>query len=89
MKPINSLSWSVWAGREARPEEEIATRQSVKLSFDRKNEQLTRRLDALGPDLKRDVSELIGHLRTGDVDLAAEAEAAFNGTSNGVIDTTG
>ncbi|XAP78527.1 hypothetical protein ABC955_01740 [Citromicrobium bathyomarinum] len=76
-------------GNETRPEEEIAARRSLEATFAKRHEELTRRLDAVDPGLQTDVSELIEHLRTGDVDFAAEAQAAIGGTSNEIVETTG
>lgn len=76
-------------GNETRPEEEIAARRSLEAAFARKYEELTRRLNALDPDLQSDVSELIEHLRTGDVDFAAVAQAAIGGTSSNITEAAG
>ena len=35
------------------------------------------------------MSELIAHLRTGDVDFAAEAQAAIGGTSSNIAEAAG
>ena len=76
-------------GNETRPEEEIAARMSLEAAFASKYEELTRRLDACDPALQRDVAELIEHLRTGDVDLAAEAQAAIGGTASNIAEAAG
>lgn len=57
--------------------------------FARKYEELTRRLNAFDQALQSDVSELIEHLRTGDVDFAAEAQAAIGGMPNEIVEATG
>lgn len=76
-------------GNETRPEEEIAARRSLEAAFERKYEELTRRLNAFDQALQSDVSELIEHLRTGDVDFAAEAQAAIGGTSSNIAEAAG
>lgn len=76
-------------GNETRPEEEIAARRNLEAAFARKYEELTRRLYALGPALQSDVSELIGHLRTGEIDFAADAQAAIGGTPNEIVEAMG
>jgi hypothetical protein len=76
-------------GTGARPEEEIAARQSLETVFARKNEELTRRLDVFDPGLQTDVSGLVEHLRTGDIDFVAAAQAAIGGTSNEIVEATG
>ena len=76
-------------GNETRPEEEIAARRSLEAAFERKYEELTRRLNAFDQALQSDVSELIEHLRTGDVDFAAEAQAAIGGTSSKIAEAAG
>src|SRR3546814_3359583 len=68
-------------GNETRHEEEIAARRSLEATFAKRHEELTRRLNAFDQALQSDVSELIEHLRTGEVDFAAEAQAAIGGTS--------
>lgn len=74
-------------GNETRPEEEIAARRSLEAAFERKYEELTQRLNDQA--LKSDVSELIDHLRTGDVDFAAEAQAAIGGNSSKIAEAAG
>ncbi|RVJ23785.1 hypothetical protein CN184_11520 [Sinorhizobium medicae] len=76
-------------GNETRPEEEVVARRSLEATFARKYEELTRRLDAYDQVLQSDVSELIEHLRTGDVDFAAEAQAAIGGTSSNIAEAAG
>lgn len=76
-------------GNETHPEEEVAARQSLEATFARKYEELTRRLNAFDQALQSDVSELIEHLRTGDVDFAAEAQAAVGGTSSSIAEAAG
>lgn len=76
-------------GNETRPEEEIIARRSLEATFTRKYEELTRRLNAFDSTLQSDVSELIEHLRTGDVDFAAEAQAAIGGTSSDIAEAAG
>ena len=73
-------------GIKTRPEEEITARQSLETAFSRKHEELTRRLDALDTGLQTAISELIEHLRTGDVDLAAEAQATIDGVSSHIVE---
>ena len=76
-------------GNENRPEEEVAARRSLEATFARKYEELTRRLNAFDQALQSDVSELIEHLRTGDVDFAAEAQAAIGETSSNIAEAAG
>jgi hypothetical protein len=76
-------------GTETRPEEEIAARRSLEATFARKYEELTRRLNAFDLALQSDVSELIEHLRTGDIDFAAEAQAAVGGASSNIAEAAG
>ncbi|MBB4010682.1 hypothetical protein [Allorhizobium taibaishanense] len=76
-------------GDETRPEEEIAARRSLEAAFERKYEELTRRLNAFDQVLQSNVSELIEHLRIGDVDFAAEAQAAIGGTSSNIAEAAG
>lgn len=76
-------------GNETRPEEEIAARRSLEAAFTRKYEELSRRLNDFDPALQSDVFELIEHLRTGDVDFAAEAQAAISGTSSNIAEAAG
>lgn len=76
-------------GNESRPEEEIAARRSLEAAFARRHEELTRRLNAFDPALQSDVSELIEHLRTGDVDFATEAQAAIGGTPSNIAEAAG
>lgn len=76
-------------GNETRPEEEIATHKSLDAAFARKYEELTQQINACDPTLQSDVSELIESLRTGDVDLAAEAQAAIGGASSNIAEAAG
>ena len=76
-------------GNETRPEEEVAARRSLEATFARKYEELTRRLNAFDQAVQSDVSELIEHLRTGDVEFAAEAQAAIGGTSSNIAEAAG
>ncbi|MGV1949300.1 hypothetical protein ACQZ44_00630 [Agrobacterium vitis] len=76
-------------GDETRPEEEIVARLSLEAAFTTKYEELTRRLNDFDPALQSDVSELIEHLRTGDVDFAAVAQAAIGGTSSNIAEAAG
>lgn len=76
-------------GNETRPKEEVVARLSLEAAFTRKYEELTRRLNDFDPALQSDVSELIEHLRTGDVDFAAEAQAAIGGTSSNIAEAAG
>jgi hypothetical protein len=76
-------------GNQTRPEEEVAARRSLEDTFASKYEELTRRLSAFDQALQSDVSELIDHLRTGNVDFAAEAQAAIDGTSSNVTEAAG
>lgn len=78
-----------WLGNETRPEEEIAARRSLEAAFARKHEELIRRLDAFDPALRSDVSELIEHLRTGEIDFAADAQAAIGGSSSNFAEAAG
>lgn len=75
-------------GTETRPEEEIAARRRLEAAFARKYEELSQRLNAFDPFLQSDVSELIEHLRTGEVDFAAEAQAAIGGRPSEIAETT-
>lgn len=61
----------------------------MEITFTRKYEELTQRLNAFNQALQSDVSELIEHLRTGDVDFAAEAQAAIGGTSSNIAEAAG
>ncbi len=76
-------------GTANRPEEEITALRSLETAFARKNEQLVQRLDVCDPSLQTDVSDLIEHMRTGDIDFAAEAQAAINGESAEFAETAG
>src|SRR3546814_3994284 len=76
-------------GNETRHEEEIAARRSLEATFAKRHEELTRRLNAFDQALQSDVSELIEHLRTGEVDFAAEAQAAIGGTSSNIAEAAG
>ncbi len=76
-------------GNETRPEVEVAVRRSLEATFARRHEQLTRRLIAFDQALQSDVSELIEHLRTGDVDFAAEARAAIGGYPGNFAEAAG
>lgn len=76
-------------GNETRPEEEVAARRSLGTTFEKKGEELTRRLKAFDQALQSDVSELIEHLRTGDIDFAAEAQAAIGGASSNIAEAAG
>ena len=73
-------------GSESRPEEEIFARRSLEAAFARKYEELTRRLNVFDPTLKSDVSELIEHLRSEEVDFAAEAQAAIGGSPSSIAE---
>jgi hypothetical protein len=61
----------------------------LEAAFARRHEELTRRLNASDPTLQSDVSELIEHLRTGDVDFAAEAQAVIGGASSNIAEAAG
>lgn len=76
-------------GIETRPEEEIATHRSLEAAFAQKYEELTQQLNACDPTLQSDVFELIENLRTGDVDFAAEAQAAIGGASSDIAEAAG
>lgn len=76
-------------GRETRPEEEIVARRSLEAAFARKYEELTRQLNAFDPTLKSDVSELIEYLRSGEVDFAAEMQAAIDGSPSSMAEEAG
>lgn len=75
-------------GVEDRPEEEIAARRSLEAAFARTYEELTRRLNEFDPALQSDVSALIDHLRAGEVDFAAETQAAIAGRPSEIMGTT-
>lgn len=76
-------------GIETRPEEEIAARRNLDINFARKRDELNRRLYDFDVDLQTAASELIEHLRTGDVDLAAKVQAAIGGTSSDIVEVMG
>tara|TARA_E500000305_G_scaffold108525_1_gene111123 strand:+ start:15831 stop:19769 length:3939 start_codon:yes stop_codon:yes gene_type:complete len=76
-------------GIETRPEEEIAARRSVDAAFVIKYQDLTRQLNAMDVALQSDVSGLIQHLRSGEVDFAAAAQAAIGGNSSGIAEAAG
>ncbi|MGQ2952289.1 MAG: hypothetical protein ACT6RN_24405 [Agrobacterium sp.] len=76
-------------GTEMRPEEEIAARRTLDIDFAGKHDELTRRLHDFDVGLQTAVSEFIEHLRTGDVDFAAEAQAAIGGTSSNIAEAAG
>lgn len=76
-------------GIETRPEEEIATLRSLEIAFTRMSEELMRRIDGFDPVLKIDVSDLIRHLRTGEIDFAGQAQAAIDGTPNDIVERAG
>lgn len=76
-------------GTETRPEEEIAARRTLDIDFAGKHDELTRRLHDFDVGLQTAVSEFIKHLRTGDVDFAAEARAAIGGTSSNIAEAAG
>lgn len=76
-------------GNEARPEEEVAARRILEANFARMYEELTRQLSAFDQGLQSDVSELIEQLRTGEVDFAAEAQAAISGNSSKIAEAAG
>ncbi len=76
-------------GTEARPEEEIVARQTLATDFVSKHDELTRRLHDFDVGLQTAVSEFIEHLRTGDADFAAEAQAAIGGTSSDIAEAAG
>jgi len=76
-------------GAEDRPEDEVIARRSIETAFAGKVEELTRRLPAFDAALNSDVFELIDHLRTGDIDFAAEAQAAIGGASSNCAEAAG
>ncbi|KQM32220.1 hypothetical protein ASF03_12030 [Rhizobium sp. Leaf68] len=76
-------------GTERRPEEEIAARRNLDIDFASKHGDLIRRLHHFDVGLQTAVSDLIEHMRTGDVDFAAEAQAAIGGTSSDIVETMG
>lgn len=76
-------------GAVDRPEDEVIARRSLEAAFARKFEELTRRLPAFDAALQSDVFELIDHLRTGDIDFAAEAQAAIGGASSNGAEAAG
>lgn len=76
-------------GTETRPEEEFAARRNLETAFAKKNEELSQQLDVCDPSLQTDVSDLIEHMRTGDIDFAAEAQAALNGEPTKFAETAG
>src|SRR3546814_13905758 len=76
-------------GNETRHEEEIAARRSLEATFAKRLEELPRRLNAFDQALQSDLSELIEHLRTGDVDFAYAAQAAIGGTSLNIAESEG
>lgn len=76
-------------GTETRPGEEITVRWSLEDAFEKNNEKLTRWIDAVDKGLKTAASELIDYLRTGDIDFAAQAQAAIGGTPNEIAEIVG
>lgn len=76
-------------GTETRPEEEITARRSLEIDFASKRDELTKRLHEFDVGLQTAVSELIEHLRTGDIDFAAKAQAAIDGTSCDIAEVMG
>ncbi len=76
-------------GIENRPENENIARQNLEAAFAGKHEELTRRLTALDPTLQSDVSELIEYLRTGEIDFAADAQAAMGGNPSSFAEELG
>ena len=65
-------------GLEDHPIEEIAIRQELTNRFEDKMEKLDRQLRVLNNEITCDVLDLIEQLRSGDLDLAAEAQAALD-----------
>ncbi|MGB5597705.1 MAG: hypothetical protein WBM66_03230, partial [Thiothrix litoralis] len=77
-------------GTETRPEQEIIARRSLESTFATKKEELIRRLEISNPGLQTDVSDLIEHIRTGDVDFAAEAQLVIgSGASTEMMEEIG
>jgi len=76
-------------GTDTRPGEETVVRQSLESSFAEKREELIGKLDTFAPDIEADVSVLIDRLRTGDIDFAAEAQVAIDGTSTEIMESAG
>lgn len=76
-------------GTEGRPEEEIAVRRKLEKDFARKYNELTRRLCDLDVGLQMAVSESIEHVRTANVDFAAEAQAAIGGNPSDLVEAAG
>ena len=74
-------------GTDTRPEQEIMARQSLEFDLSTKREMLVRLLDDFEPELQMEVSHLIEHLLTGDIDFAAEA--AIDGTSTERLEIVG
>ena len=65
-------------GLEDRPIEEIVIRQELANRFERKMEILNQRPCVLNDEIMRNVLDLIEQLRSGDLDFAAEAQAALD-----------
>lgn len=76
-------------GTEIRPEEEIAARRKLDTGFVRRRDELTKRLHDFDVDLQSVALELIEHLRTGDVDFAAESVAAIDGSAGDLVEVMG
>ncbi|WP_244491112.1 hypothetical protein [Paramesorhizobium deserti] len=76
-------------GTEIRPEEEIATRRKLDTGFVRRRDELTKRFHDFDVDLQSVALELIEHLRTGDVDFAAESVAAIDGSAGDLVEVIG
>jgi len=76
-------------GTETGPDEETTARRRLESSFATKSAELTRQLDPFDVELEKDVSDLIEHVRAGDIDFAALAQAAIGGMSNEFADHVG
>lgn len=50
---------------------------------------MLRNLGTFGLDIEADVSILVDYLRTGEIDFAAEAQAAIGGTSTEIMEMIG
>ena len=76
-------------GAKTRPEAEILVRRRLETFFAEKREELIRLLGAFDQDTHTEVFELVERLRGGDIDFAAEAQAALGGLSTDIAEATG
>lgn len=76
-------------GADDRPKQEINVRQNLTAAFTEKQEALAHHLASHEADLQNDVLTLIAELREGEVDFAAEGQAALSGEPSSVMETIG